>query len=131
MDQNNTRSDKLYNLIFDERDGYLYAHVQGDTDNFEVSSQYWREVAEKCKSTEAKKVLIVEDLPGGASVTEVYQVAAELPKMGFYGVKVAFVDTHLDHQELNQFGELVAVNRGLYGKIFNNVAEAEKWIVAD
>jgi hypothetical protein len=131
MDQNSPKSEKLYNLVFEDRDGYLYAHVQGEIDNFEVSSQYWREIAEKCKSIEAKKVLIVEDLPGGASVTEVYQVAAELPKMGFYGVKVAFVDTHLDHQELNQFGELVAVNRGLYGKIFADVAEAERWIVAD
>jgi hypothetical protein len=129
MDQNNPTPEKLYKMTFESRDGYLYACVEGEIDNLEISTQYWREIAEKCKSEDAKKVLIVEDLPGGATVAEVYQIAAELPKMGFYGIKVAFVDGHLDQLELNKFGEVVALNRGLYGKVFNNVPEAEKWIL--
>lgn len=129
MNVNNPSAEKLYDLIFEDRDGYLYACVKGEIDTLEISTQYWREIAGKCKSLEAKKVLIVEDLPGGATVAEVYQVAAELPKMGFYGIKVAFVDQHLDQHELNKFGELVAVNRGLYGKVFNNIPAAEEWIV--
>ena len=120
--------EKLYNLVFEHRDGYLYAHVKGDVDNFEVSSGYWTEVAEECKRIDAKKVMIVEDLPSETSMAEVYQLANELPNMGFYGVKVAFVDGHIDQQEINQFGELVAINRGLYGKIFNNEPDAEQWI---
>jgi hypothetical protein len=123
--------DKLYDITFQERDGYLYASVSGDVDNFEVSYGYWQEVAEKCKSLGAKKVLIVEDLPGASSMAEVYQLASALPQMGFYNIKIAFVDRHIDQNELNQFGELVAVNRGLHGKIFNDLSEAEKWIEAN
>lgn len=126
MEQNSPQ--KLYDLTFEERDGYLFASVKGEADNFEVSAGYWQEVAEKCQRIGAKKVLIVEDLPGDSSMAEVYQLASALPQMGFYNIKVAFVDEHIDQQELNQFGELVAINRGLHGKIFNNVSEAEKWI---
>lgn len=129
MNKDDPSAEKLYNLVFEDRDGYLYASVEGEIDNLDISTQYWREIAEKCKSLDAKKVLIVEDLPGGATVAEVYQVAAELPKMGFYGIKVAFVDRHLDQHELNKFGEVVALNRGLYGKVFNNVPAAEEWIL--
>jgi hypothetical protein len=48
--------------------------------------------------------------------------------MGFASIKVAFVDVYLDQQDVNSFGELVAVNRGLSGKVFNNIADAEKWL---
>jgi hypothetical protein len=120
-----------YKLTFEERDGYLFAGVTGETDNVDISSQYWKEIADKCKNDGTKKVLIVEDLPGGASMTEVYEVASALPQLGFFGIKIAFVDAHLDQQDVNRFGELVAVNRGLYGKIFNDVSEAEKWLLKD
>jgi len=122
---------KSYNLTFEEREGYLFAGVTGEADNIEISSQYWKEIADKCKTDAIKKVLIVEDLPGGASMTDVYEVASALPQLGFFGIKIAFVDAHLDQQDVNEFGELVAVNRGLYGKIFNDVSEAEKWLLAD
>lgn len=128
---NSENPNKLYTLTFEERDNYLYAKVEGDIDNYEVSSGYWREIAEKCKDLSTKRVLIVEDLPGDSSMAEVYLVAAELPNMGFHGIKVAFVDGHLDQQEVNQFGELVAINRGLYGKIFCDVSEAENWLLAN
>lgn len=123
-------SDKLYTLTFQDRDGYLYALVEGEIDNAEVTSRYWREIAAKCKEAGTQKVLIVEDLPGGPSVTEVYNLASALPALGFYRIKIAFVDRHLDQQELNQFGELVAVNRGINGKIFTEVDAAEKWLLA-
>ena len=47
-----------------------------------------------------------------------------------YAAKDGFVvDRYLDQQEVNSFGELVAVNRGLSGKVFNNIAEAESWLL--
>ena len=41
--------------------------------------------------------------------------------MGYIGIKVAFVDKYIEQQDLNQFGELVAVNRGINGKVFNDI----------
>jgi hypothetical protein len=50
--------------------------------------------------------------------------------MGFSDKKIAFVDRIADQAELNSFGELVAVNRGLNVKIFKSVDEAEKWLLS-
>lgn len=62
---------------------------------------------------------------------EMYQLASEIPQLGFFGVRIAFVDRYIEQQDLNEFGEFVAVNRGLHGKIFNDVKEAEKWLLSD
>ena len=128
MSSNIPVADKPYDLTFEEKEGYLYAHIQGDIDTVEISAQYWKEVAEKCAAESTKRVMIHEDLPSGATMGDVYQIASELPNLGFFGIKIAFVDTHIDQQTLNEFGELVAVNRGIFGKIFNDVSEAEKWL---
>ena len=63
-------------------------------------------------------------------MAEVFQLASEIPKMGFGSTRVAFVDRYLDQQEVNSFGELVAVNRGLSGKVFNDITEAENWLMS-
>lgn len=51
--------------------------------------------------------------------------------MGFFGIRIAFVDRYIEQMDLNRFGELVAINRGIYGKIFNKFTEAENWLLAE
>ncbi|MGI9056210.1 MAG: hypothetical protein ACR2F2_10465 [Pyrinomonadaceae bacterium] len=122
-------SPKLYQITFEHRPQYLYVYVTGDHDSYEISRQYWLEVAGECSKTEYKKVLIEEDIKELISLSEVYQLASELPLMDFQGVRVAFFDRFAEHDELNQFGELVATNRGLLARVFNNFEEAENWLL--
>ncbi len=126
----NFEDSKLYNLEFEERTDYLYAYVSGDKDNIEISTQYWREIADECRRTKCRKLLIVEDLKEMGSTSETYQLASEIPNMGFFGIQIAFVDQHIEQRPLNEFGELVATNRGIYVKIFNSIEEAEKWLLS-
>lgn len=128
MNADSPKPEKLYNLTFEDRIGYLYAFVEGENDSAEVTTLYWREIVAKCTENDTRKLMVEEDLPGGPSETEVYHLASGLSKLGLYRIKIAFVDRHLDQQDLNQFAELVAVNRGINGKIFNNVDDAEKWL---
>ncbi len=118
-----------YDLTLEHRKGYLYAYVEGDTDSYEISRAFWTEIADEVRRSNANRVLIDENIEQSVSMAEVFQLASELPKMGFGSTRVAFVDRYLDQQELNAFGELVAVNRGLSGKVFNDVAEAESWLL--
>jgi hypothetical protein len=120
---------KPYDLTMEHRNGYLYAYVQGDNDSYEISRAFWTEIADEVRRTNAARVLIDENIEQSVSMAEVFQLASELPKMGFGSARVAFVDRYLDQQEINAFGELVAVNRGFSGKLFNNVAEAESWLI--
>ncbi|HEX8370811.1 MAG TPA: hypothetical protein VF604_19855 [Pyrinomonadaceae bacterium] len=119
---------KPYLIGFERRPDYLYAYVGGEHDSLEISLAFWREIAEECRNAPARKVLIEEDIEESVSMLEMYQIAAEIPQMGFANVLVAFVDRFLEQQNLNEFGELVATNRGLRAKVFNNVKEAEKWL---
>lgn len=120
---------KPYRIEFERRPRYLYAYISGEHDNMEISLGFWREIVAECQSAGAKKVLVEEDIREAVSTLEMYQIAVELPKLGFANILVAFVDRYLDQQDLNQFGELVATNRGLRGKFFNEASEAEKWLL--
>ena len=131
MSGGQTDSGKLYEIRFEHRAEYLYAYVTGEKDSIEISTQYWREIAEECRNANYKKVLVEEDIKESiASVFELYQFASELPNYGFAGVYIAFVERYIEQNELNRFVELVAGNRGLKGRIFNDVNEAEKWLLS-
>lgn len=122
---------KPYQIIFEERPEYLYVYVSGERDNYEISRSYWLEVSAKCGKINCKKILIEEDLPEAVSISDMYRLAAELPQMGFFGVRVAFFDRYAEQNELNEFGELVAVNRGIMGKLFNDIQAAEEWLLSE
>lgn len=118
-----------YRLTFQEFPGYLYAFVEGEQDNYEISRAFWQEIADKAVDTGAKRVLIEENIEMPGSFADVYKLASELPSMNFGGARIAFVDRFLDHNEINEFGELVAVNRGFNGAVFNDVETARRWLL--
>jgi hypothetical protein len=119
---------KPYRIKFERRADYLYAYVGGAHDSLSISLAFWREIADEYRKTPAGRILIEEDIEESVTMLEMYQLAEEIPKMGFGSALVAFVDRYLEQQDLNEFGELVATNRGLRAKVFNHVAEAEKWL---
>jgi hypothetical protein len=124
-------SSKPYKLTFEYRPQYLYAFVTGENDSYEISRQYWQEVADECQKSGVKKVLIEEDLKENVSMPDMYKFCSEIPQLGFFGIRVAFVDRQPDQQQLNEFGETVATNRGLFSRVFNNFAHAEKWLLSE
>jgi len=119
-----------YHLSFEPREKYLYAYVEGEHDNYAITKAFWLEIAAEANRIGATHVLIDENIVETVSIADVFQFASELPKLGFDGIRVAFVDRYLEQHEINQFGELVAVNRGFNGKAFNNFEEAEAWLLA-
>lgn len=120
-----------YSLTFERRPKYLYAYVAGEKDNYDISKAYWQEIADCLEETGYDRVLIDEDIEEAASVTDVFQLMSELPAMGYTGVRIAFYDRKIEHSDLNAFGELVASNRGLNGRVFNDIKLAEEWAAAD
>jgi hypothetical protein len=120
---------KPYQIRFEIRVDYLYVYVEGEHDSYAISHAYWTEVAGECERLGSKRVMVDENIAEGVSVAEMFQIAAELPEM-FSGIAIAFVDRHADQTELNEFGELVAQNRGVTGKFFVDENSAEQWLVA-
>jgi len=121
---------KNYSLSFEHRPDYLYAYVSGEQDSYEISKQYWLEIAEQLKHTDYLRILVDEDIEEAASVADVFKLVSEFPRMGFSGIRIAFYDRKIAHHDLNEFGALVASNRGMDGKVFNDLELAEKWITS-
>ena len=120
-----------FSLTFEHRPDYLYAYVKGQDDSYEISKQYWQDIARELKTTVYTKLLVDEDIVEAASMGDVFQLVSELIGMGFAGTKIAFCDRQIDHADLNDFGILVASNRGLDAAAFNDIDQAAVWLLAE
>jgi len=120
---------KPYKLTFERRPEFLHARVEGERDSYELSIAYWTEIAAECSRISATKLLVEEDIPEVVGYSDMFRIAAELPEL-FLGIAIAFVDRYADQAELNEFGELVAQNRGVRGRYFADAADAEAWLLA-
>ena len=118
-----------YSMEMIERDGFLHAKVKGEKTIANVGA-YLHQIYLACLESGIPVVLIEENMDGRMSVMDIFEVVVEGSKETWPHVrKVAYVDVNPDHPfEDIQFGENVAVNRGVNGKVFRTVAEAEAWI---
>lgn len=117
-----------YTLRFEDRPGYTRAHVVGERDTVEISLAYWTEIARHCHEHAVHSVLVVEEIAERAAMLDVYEVASGLVALGFSDIRIAFVDLNTDELPLMQFGETVARNRGIDGRVFAREADAEAWL---
>lgn len=120
---------KLYKIRFENRSKYLYVYVEGEKNRYEIGKKYWLEVLAECRKNNHQKVLVEENIGENTSASEMYEIATKVSNLGFGNILLAFVDCQPDHHSLNRFGELVATNRGLKAKVFNNFTEAEQWLL--
>lgn len=121
--------DRQYKLTFELRPGYLYAYIEGEHDNYEITKAYWLKIVAEATRTGIRRILVDENLAENSNTVDVYAGASKLPEMFAPGTKIAFVDRFIEHNDLNEFGELVAVNRGANGRVFTDIAVAEKWLL--
>lgn len=123
-----TQARDEYELKFEERPGYTRAHVRGERDSVAISLAYWTEIARHCHEHDVRGVLVIEEIAQRAAVLDIYEVAAGLVALGFSDIRIAFVDRNADELPMMQFGETVARNRGIDGRVFANEADAEAWL---
>ncbi len=128
MDKNS--KEKSYTIRFEHRAGYLYAYGHALKDSFDTSVGFWTDIAAYCKDNKFTKVLVEEDFATDNSMIDMYEIVSQAHKLGFTGIKIAFVDRHPDQMKTNLFGETVALNRGLIAKVFSGAKEAEEWLLS-
>jgi hypothetical protein len=120
-----------YQILFEDRDNYLFASVTGEKDSLEISVAYWTDVFTEMRIRNYNKVLVTEDFKDVVTAMDMYMLIEEIQKLGLTDLQIAFVDKELSQYDLNKFAETVAVNRGIYGKIFNSEREAERWLLTN
>ncbi len=118
-----------YKLTVNQTSDYLHAVVTGTNSRDNVKS-YLEEVLRECMQRGCRRLLIEERLDGPRLDTlGIFQIASEMSAQA-QGVfeAVAYVDVNAVGDRNLRFAEDVAVNRGLPGRMFSSVGDAERWL---
>lgn len=119
-----------YSLTFDHRPYYLSVLVEGPEDTLAVSLAYWADIAAECRRHHVGRLLVLEKLQTRSNNDDASQLIAELPRMGFREIRIAFVDT-TESVDLMVHAELESRKVGLIGRVFGNEWAAVNWLLAD
>ncbi len=114
-------------FLVEEYPGYIVFRVSGQ-DSLQFSMDYWQKVGQVCNEKKVYKALIVEDLQGQISMSEMYELCEALPHF-VLGLDIAFIDNDPEHSYDNLFGETVARNRGVNINDFSNEKDAIAWLL--
>lgn len=115
-------------LVFEDRNGYLYAHVSGPRDSHQISLAYWSRVAEQVRKRDARKLLVHENLGDHEDERDLSSMIDALIAMGLDRIQVAFVVGRIELVTEMEHGEILALERGANGRVFGSVAMAERWL---
>ena len=106
------------------------AQVEGPEDTLEISLAYWAEVAVECRRHHVSRLLVIEKLETRSNAEDAGLLIAELQKMGFGDIRIAFVDT-TESVDVMVHAELESRKAGLVAHVFGNELMATRWLLAD
>jgi hypothetical protein len=120
-----------YVLNVELRSSYLYFTVTGEN-TYDNVVRYLSEVRDKCLQYKCPYVLIVENLAGpGLSTFSIYDLISKIHEQTTRLVrKIAYVDINPEHNaDAMKFAENVAVNLGVFVRVFLTIPAAEQWMI--
>ena len=94
------------------------------------ASKTQRRVVGACQKRGFDRLLVEENFPNQLSMIQMHMLAVFIAELLPPAIKVAFVDQNAEQNDLNAFGETVAVNRGVVGRVFMTAADAEAWLTS-
>jgi hypothetical protein len=119
---------KFYELRFEQRPGYLYANIKADQMTREIALGYLREIANECARLRCTRLLIERDVPVMMPAGDLFFTATEFLEM-IKGVRVAFVNPYAGIEKEMGFAVTISTNRGADYYLFDNLADADKWLL--
>ena len=115
-------------IRFEPRENYLYVYVVKPQESVNAAITYWRTIIDECIARKYSKVLVEIESRYFPSTVDVYEMVNAVRKMLVINIMIAFVDGNIHRQQLNKFGEIVAQNRGIRGRVFKDQKDAEAWL---
>lgn len=115
-------------LVIEQRPGYLYAGVSGPRDSQAISIAYWTLVAEQCRLRKVSKLLVFENLGENEDELDVPAVVDAIFALGMEHIQIAFVAGRTEMIASMEYGGILAAERGLKGRVFGSLSEAERWL---
>jgi hypothetical protein len=119
-----------YTLEFVELENHLQVTVRADFWSAELAADYNLRLAEKAAEVNAERLLIIRDIPITLQAALTFPLMSDLvERLG--PTKVAVVNPFPALKEDLQFCLRVAVNRHGDYSLFENISEAEEWLLGE
>ncbi len=118
-------------LHFEQRTEYLYVRMEGCGGNYADQKECWEKIAEEFNRSRSFRLLVEQCSEKALEIPDAFQLSSDIAEMGFEDCKAAYVDSNEENIDVNQFAEVVAVNRGLNCKAFSNIDDAEIWLLSN
>ena len=115
-------------IKFEDRLDYLFAEVTGPRDSEDISTAYWQRIAEQCERRKTRKLMVVENLGDFVGERNMSSMVDALIAMGLGRLKVAFVIGRIEEMARLEHGEILAMERGANGRVFESTSLAERWL---
>jgi hypothetical protein len=122
-------TNKSYRIEIEDKGDYLYVLVGGEKLTADISAAYWREIAEVCFDLKKNKILIEKDFAQSVSPLEMVHMGNFLGQL-LANKKIAFFDRY-GNEDINELGKKIARNRNVIMQTFQNLKDAEKWILSN
>ena len=122
-------AEKPYSIETENRGSYLYAIIGGLKVTPEAAKDYWTEIVEECKDLGLDKILAEKNFVETISMDSLAELNPYLSEL-FRGFRVAFVDRY-HHDDVSELGKKLARASGVKMQVFEDVVEAEKWLLAN
>lgn len=125
-----TGSIRPYELTFESRPEYLYAHIKALRVDRDTAVSYLTEVADACAKASTKRVLIYREIPSVPDTPTMFYLATYLLKV-MPDVRTAFVNPFPSNTGTLKFAVKMGSNAGGMHELFDNVEDAEQWLKED
>ena len=123
-----TPSATPYTLLFEKHPEYLLARIKAEMTDRETAHEYLEKIAKECVLTGSQSLMILRDIPNMLSVADQFFISNEFMEMTT-GMRVAFVNLHLEQVDEMAFAIMIGTNRGAEHRLFNDIAHAERWLL--
>ena len=128
---NYTESRPGFSLHFEQRTEYLYTRIDGSGIDYDEQKECWKLIAEEFNRSSSFRLLVEQRSDQTLDISDAFQLSSEIAEMGFEDCKSAYVDSNEKNIEVNEFAEVVAINRGFNGRTFTNIEDAEAWLLSN
>lgn len=122
-------SEKDYSIETENRGTYLYAIVGGLKVTPEIALGFWGEIVDECDELGLTKILLEHNFVEMISMPEMLEVIGPVGDL-LKGKMFAFYDRY-GHYEIPEAGKVILRGFDVKMQIFHDLAEAEKWLLAN
>lgn len=121
---------KSYELTFEKRPEYLLARVTAGAATAEIIVGYVRDVIDESREAGNARVIIERNIAATLESSDAFFATSRLIGLGIGRLKLAIVDNRSKNTEDLRISVVLLNNRGANIALFDNIPDAEAWLLA-